>query len=49
MRHKTTEPTVGRVLIFEIADIEPERGTEMVGLLFLSAAGVVKMEPMIDA
>ena len=52
MQQRTTEPTTGRVLFFVVvADSggDADRGTEMMGLLFLSAAGVVTEEPTIEA
>ena len=52
MRHSTTDPTVGSVPFVAVADkavVEFERGIDMVGLLFLSAAGVVTVEPMMEA
>lgn len=51
-RQSTTEPTTGRVLFFAVvvdSDIEADRGMEIVGLLFLSVAGVVTVIPMIEA
>jgi len=52
MRHNTTEPTVGSVLfegLEEAGGVVLERGIEMIGLLFLFAAGVVVVEPTIEA
>lgn len=49
-RQRTTEPTLGRGVAADMFEgVGPGRGTEMVGLSFLVAAGMVKVRPMIEA
>lgn len=52
MRHRTTEPTTGSALLCDLevgTAVKVERGIDRMGLLFLSAAGVVTVEPTIEA
>jgi len=52
MRQRTMEPTTGRELVVDVCKVEGvgvSRGTEMVGFVDLDDAGMVTMEPMIEA
>jgi len=52
MRQRTMEPTTGRELVVDVCKVEGvglSRGTEIVGFVDLDDAGMVTMEPMIEA